>query len=115
MRLTVLCDRSHVQVNEGRGRNVMVNHTWLGGGNNNASNAKDWSPTGAPQPGETALISQGTIKIANSDLHADNLEVFGNSQIDLTNDAVMPSIIVFTGQASVSVHGSDTFRLETLS
>ena len=37
----------------------MTDRTWLGGGNNNARNPNDWSPTGAPQPGDILSMPNG--------------------------------------------------------
>jgi hypothetical protein len=49
----------------------MTTRTWIGGGNNQASNAKDWSPNGAPQSSETLLVSNGTINVNGNDLAGD--------------------------------------------
>lgn len=35
----------------------MTARTWIGGGNNEANNAKDWSPEGVPQLGDTLAVS----------------------------------------------------------
>jgi hypothetical protein len=58
----------------------MTNRTWIGGGNNQASNPKDWSPTGAPQPGDTLTMSQGTIKISGNAMAGDVLNVSPRDQ-----------------------------------
>src|SRR3954453_5193678 len=34
----------------------MTARTWIGGGNNQADNAKDWSPGGVPQAGDTLAV-----------------------------------------------------------
>ncbi len=54
----------------------MVARTWTGGGNNKASDAKDWTPKGSPRPGDSLLISNGgTIKITGNALAGDVLSV----------------------------------------
>ena len=59
----------------------MTNRTWVGGGNNQASNPSDWSPTGAPQPGDTLIISSGTMDVSGKALAGDTLDlsVTGNT------------------------------------
>jgi hypothetical protein len=51
----------------------VITKTWLGGGNNAASNPNDWTPTGAPLPGEQLDIESGTINIAGNALAGDAL------------------------------------------
>ena len=38
-----------------------VTRTWLGGGNNSASNPNDWGPAGAPQLGDTLVVSTAAV------------------------------------------------------
>jgi hypothetical protein len=72
-----------------------VTETWIGGGNNDASNPKDWTPQGAPSPGEDLVIKDGTINIAGNDLAGDTLKLDSNSlttpttNIDTKNGAVL--------------------------
>jgi len=64
----------------------MAARTWLGGRGNNAATAADWSPNGAPQPGDTLTMTHGTINIgANNPLGAGWLTVTGNATVNLTN------------------------------
>jgi len=64
----------------------MTARTWLGGRGNNASDARDWSPNGAPQPGDTLTMTHGTINIgATNPLGADWLTVTGNATVNLTH------------------------------
>jgi hypothetical protein len=42
----------------------MASTTWIGGGNNEASNQNDWSPTRTPQPGDTLTMSSGTMHVS---------------------------------------------------
>ena len=53
----------------------MTNRTWLGGGNNQASNPRDWSPNGAPHAGDTLTISSGTMNVSGNDLKGASLNV----------------------------------------
>jgi hypothetical protein len=46
--------------------------TWIGGGDNEASNPNDWSPTGVPSNTEDAVITHGKINIRGSVLAANN-------------------------------------------
>jgi len=59
--------------------------TWVGGGNNSASNPLDWSPTRLPQAGDTLIMTSGTIDIANN-LAGDTLGV-QSVTIDLESGA----------------------------
>ncbi len=50
--------------------------TWIGGGNDDASNPKDWSPTGSPRLGHTLLIDNGgTINITGHALAGNVLSI----------------------------------------
>jgi hypothetical protein len=54
----------------------MTYKTWIGGGNNNASNPDDWSPMGAPQSGdELVMPNGGTINITGNALAGNALEL----------------------------------------
>jgi hypothetical protein len=46
----------------------MANRTWIGGGNNKASNPKDWTPYGTPQSGDIVIIDHGTVNVSGSEL-----------------------------------------------
>jgi len=59
---------------------------WVGGGNDNASNAKDWSPDQKPAPGETLTMAvSGTMNIKGGVLAGDTLVVGGDDTLNLTN------------------------------
>lgn len=64
-----------------------VSKTWVGGGNNKASNPNAWSPRGAPQPGDTLSMTQGTMKLAGNALAGDTLSVSGPAGSAVTIDA----------------------------
>ncbi len=52
----------------------MVARTWMGGGNNYASNSRDWSPSGAPQPGDQlSMYSGGVMTVTGNALAGDTL------------------------------------------
>lgn len=54
----------------------MTNRTWIGGRNSNdAGAAANWSPTGAPQPGDDLTVVQGTLEIGRNSLANDILHV----------------------------------------
>ena len=53
----------------------MAARTWTGGANNDAANPNDWSPTGAPQPGDSLTMGAGTINLSGNDLAGDTLSV----------------------------------------
>jgi hypothetical protein len=59
---------------------VPIDRTWLGGGNDRASNPNDWSPKGSPQPGDAlSMPNGGTMNIHGNDLHGDTLLIGGAS------------------------------------
>jgi len=70
----------------------MTARTWLGGGNNLASNPLDWSPNGAPHAGDTLTVqgtSAYTVNIQGNALAGDTLTVTDqNTTINLSNNAV---------------------------
>lgn len=69
----------------------MTNRTWIGGGNNEASNPKDWSPTGAPQAGDTLVMNGETnnpINVSDYNLRGNSLNVQGGANtINMSNAA----------------------------
>lgn len=65
-----------------------ISKTWVGGGNNKASNPKDWSPRGAPQPGDSLNMTNGTMKLAGNALAGDTLSVTGPAGSTVTIDAM---------------------------
>ena len=56
----------------------MTTRTWVGGGNDQASNPADWSPAGAPQPGDALVMDSGTINVAGNALAGDRLSLDKN-------------------------------------
>ena len=85
----------------------MASTTWIGGGNNEASNPNDWSPTGTPQPGDTLTMSSGTMHVSGNDLAGDTLSVSGSVDI-YTSAAARLDLQAgqFLGPLDVNVHGT---------
>ncbi len=88
----------------------MVARTWNGGAGNDASNPNDWSPAGAPQPGDSLTIGSGTIDVSGNDLAGDTLSVSpytasGGSEVaDIaTNGPATLDLSVLLGTANVTV------------
>jgi hypothetical protein len=58
---------------------MAITRTWIGGGNNEASNPSDWSPTGIPQPGDTLQLTSGStplmMNVSGNDLAGDTLDI----------------------------------------
>ncbi len=111
----------------------MTTRIWIGGGNNKASNPKDWSPTGAPQPGDSLLITgspnamppNGTINIAGNDLAGDTLTAgsiptHSIVTINLSHDATLnletlvQGIIVIPQSTTINITGDATLTGDTL-
>jgi hypothetical protein len=74
----------------------MTDRTWTGAVSNNANDPRNWSPAGAPQPGDTLIAGQGTrafsMNIVGNALAGDALEIrngltFGANTFDLSHHA----------------------------
>jgi len=54
-----------------------VTRKWIGGtDDNNAGNVANWSPNGAPQPGDTLIVGDSTtIKVSDNDLAGNTLSI----------------------------------------
>ena len=104
--------------------------TWIGGGNNSASNPDDWTPTGAPQPGEYLSIEPGepvnnnggevgrTINISGNALAGDTLTVvFGISPVTLNlshhaqASLTMETMSGGVNQTTINLTGTDMLTL----
>lgn len=55
----------------------MTTRTWIGGGNNSASNAALWAPHGAPKAGDTLDMQSGTMNVTGNALAGDTLSFLG--------------------------------------
>lgn len=97
----------------------MTKKTWVGGGNDNASNAKDWSPNGAPFSGDTIDMQSGTMNIRGNDLAGNTLlldEPFTNTAATALNlssqVSVSLSVPAFMSETvTVNVQGIDTLHV----
>jgi len=56
--------------------------TWVGGGNNEASNPADWSTDTVPLAGDTLQMSSGTMNLSGDALAGDTLNVNGTVEIN---------------------------------
>jgi hypothetical protein len=98
----------------------MTDRTWLGGGNNNARNPNDWSPTGAPQSGDTLSMINGTMNVRDDDLAGNAVHVgdpitSGQDTFNLSHHAVLAVVQnQFTSsETTVNVSGRDTLRFSS--
>jgi hypothetical protein len=81
----------------------MTSKTWIGGhAGNAAGSAANWSPTGAPQPGDNLTVVTGTLEIgghlAGDTLHLNDTTVSGG-----------PVVLDLNGSARVGIDGSLNF------
>ncbi len=100
----------------------MATLTWVGGGNNRASNPHDWSPAQIPVSGDVLMMPLGgTMNIADTDLAGNTLEI-GSAQagsittsLNLSHHAeVSLNEPFFSGtfsQINISVSGRDTLSI----
>lgn len=94
-----------------------MNLTWVGGGDNLASDRADWSPALTPRPGDTLLIGSGTINVSRNALAGDTLSTIPTGKtIDIVtgpaaklNLAVGPNITTdITVQNTLTLNVSNT-------
>lgn len=94
----------------------MTTRTWTGSINNDASNPGNWSPNGAPQPGDTLtdILSLSTIDIRGDALAGDSLaiNIAGEDTATLNLSQHADLSLVSSGQGSVVVNvtGNDTLN-----
>ena len=87
----------------------MTKRTWIGGGNNQASNPKDWSPTGTPEPDDQLQIlgpaishvppqlPTYTMNVAGDDLIGDPLSIERvNATVNVTRGAAMSAQVLLS-------------------
>jgi len=99
----------------------MTDRTWLGGGNNNARNPNDWSPTGAPQSGDTLSMINGTMNVRDDDLAGNAVHVGdpitgGQDTFNLSHHAVLAVMQNqdTSSDTTVNVSGRDTLRFSSV-
>lgn len=92
----------------------MTNRTWAGGGDNRASDADDWSITGAPQPGDALAMQAEVINIRGDDLAGNTLVIGAAGASDTTTlnlshhaNVSLQMASFSNDQATVNVQGSD--------
>jgi len=98
----------------------MTSRTWVGGGNNNASNPNNWSPSGVPVPGDALSMLSGTMNVRDNNLAGNTLGVgAGQTQSTVTlnlsrHAGVSLDIAQFSDdQVTVNATGSDTLNVNT--
>jgi hypothetical protein len=100
----------------------MATLTWVGGGNNRASNPNDWSPAQAPVSGDVLMMPLGgTMNIADTDLAGNTLQIGSGqagaitSSLNLSHQAeVLITQAFFSGTLShtnINVLGGDTLSI----
>ena len=100
----------------------MATLDWIGGGNNKASNPNDWSPTAAPQPGDTLTVSSSegphlfTMNVSCDDL-AGNLVAISNSTFtaNLAHHAVMAAHQLISSAATFNLSENSSLNLSLTS
>ncbi len=100
----------------------MATLTWVGGGDDRASNPNDWSPAQVPVSGDVLMMPLGgTINIADTDLAGSTLQI-GSGQAgsitasrNLSHQAEVsinePFFIGSSSQTNISVSGWDTLSI----
>jgi hypothetical protein len=93
---------------------MAITRTWTGAVNNDAGNPGNWSPSGAPQSGDT-LLGKGTIDISGDVLHGDTLgggEFQGwEGTINLSHHAVANVWVAVPPGLTANIDGTDTLNL----
>lgn len=84
--------------------------TWLGGGNNLATNPKDWTPNQVPASGDTLTMNSGTINVKGAALAGDDLYLFGTSEVVNFNNATLDLVGDFGG-VTLNLTGNNSFNV----
>jgi hypothetical protein len=80
--------------------NIGVVRNWIGGGSNNIFAASDWSPSGAPQPGDTLVIRGGVANMAGGNLTAETVYLGSLTEGSATPP---PAVLDLSGGAHIAV------------
>jgi hypothetical protein len=97
----------------------MTTRTWIGGGNNRANNPKDWSPNGLPAAGDLLVATSGTMNVQGNELGGpgtlglSTLQLNGNVDVKLSQNANVMPIDVEGGAPRIDVTGTAKFMLST--
>ena len=86
----------------------MTTKTW-DDSTNSFFNAVDWSPTGSPQPGDTAIINAGTVGVSGTSLQALTVEINGSSSASPA--LALTDAVVGVGTVLASDATSGTVRI----
>jgi hypothetical protein len=78
--------------------------TWVGGGDNQASNSVDWSPHGVPGVGTALSMPQGTMNVSGDDLKGNSLRLGPATTVTMANNAAVHVFIDNMG------NGPETFN-----
>jgi hypothetical protein len=100
----------------------MTNRTWVGGGNNLARNPDDWSPTGAPQPGDILSMPNGGIMnvrdddLAGNAVHVGSPLTLEQETFNLSHHAVLAVVqnADTDSETTMNVSGKDTLRFSSI-
>jgi hypothetical protein len=98
---------------------VTTTRTWQGGGNNEAANRSDWSPTGTPQAGDALLVTGPgpyTMNVRGRDLAGDSLTLRTTVlTANLSHRAVMTANFMTNSAGTFNLSGRSTLTLSTTS
>ncbi len=86
----------------------MTTKTW-DNSTNSFFNAADWSPTGTPQSGDTAIINAGTVGVSGTSLQALTVQIKGSSSASPT--LALTDAVVGVGTVLASAATSGTVRI----
>ena len=93
----------------------MTTRTWLGGGDNSASNPNDWSPAGAPEPGDTLQISNpgpATMNVQDNALAGDPLLIAADgTTVNLSDNAVANVVLGQGASPTINIAGVAHFAI----
>ena len=90
-----------------------VSLTWVGGGNNLASNPADWSPAVAPQAGDRLTMESGTMNLSGNALAGDTLAIgFGaTANIETSGHATLKLSAVGASNINITEAPNSTLNL----
>jgi hypothetical protein len=101
----------------------MTDRSWIGGFHrNDARSPHNWSPDGAPQPGDILSMSGGTMNIAGNDLRYDQLNIPGSSTqattaitLNMSDHAhATVDAFAFSNPVTINIRGTDWLNLSDM-
>ena len=99
------------------GRVEPVTLTWVGGGDNLASNPADWSPALKPQPGDSLVMGSGTMNLSGKALAGDTLSVKQGATVTIntTGNATLKLSTVSPGETiNINADPAGTLKLTAI-